>query len=313
MNNHLLTLQENFFRNLQCQEKSTNTMKNYKTDLDCFNAYLLNLKKKLDINGFNISHVKDYGQFLEEKYSSDNSRRRRLQALRIFFDYLVKVEHIPSNPIRILSPPPKFLDKPRPISPKNVSILWKHLTQKPNSDLIIDQLTALRNQTLFLLIYEAGLKVSDLSMLKMSHLFLKKNPRILVSPRKREPYSVPFSPFSKDIFLNYKILLRKTKKEYTDLDFEEVYFNANHFKILSGGISPRGIELVFKGLGQELNKQFTPKSLRQSCILKWLQDGHKEGLIKEWMGVAPSYSLALFKNYLLGRPTLDYPELSLLQ
>ncbi|MBT3585642.1 MAG: hypothetical protein HN509_12120, partial [Halobacteriovoraceae bacterium] len=41
----------------------------------------------------------------------------------------------------------------------------------------------------------------------------------------------------------------------------------------------------------------TPKSLRQACIFKWLQQGEKEGTIKEWMGVAPSYSLKLYKEH----------------
>ena len=312
MNDHLLTLQKNFFRKLRGQGRGTNTIKNYKTDLDCFNNHLLNLKKKLDINEFDIHHVKEYGQFLEEKYSSDNSRRRRLQALRLFFDYLVKIEYIPSNPVRILSPPPKFLDRPRPTPSKNVEEIWKYLIEKPNTETFVEKITVLRNQTLFLLIYEAGLKVSDLSVLKMSHLFLTKRPRVLVCSKKRDPYSIPFSPVSKDVFLRYKSSLKKARTDYAIPDFEEVFFNANHFKILSGGLSPRGIELVFKGLGEELKGQLTPKALRQSCILKWLKDGHEEGSIKEWMGVAPSYSLELFKKYLSEHPTLYYPKLSLL-
>ena len=35
----------------------------------------------------------------------------------------------------------------------------------------------------------------------------------------------------------------------------------------------------------------TAKSLRQSCIFKWLIKGEPQSTIKEWMGVQPQYSL----------------------
>ena len=45
---------------------------------------------------------------------------------------------------------------------------------------------------------------------------------------------------------------------------------------------------------RKLSIEITPKSLRQSAILNWLNRGHNDSTVKEWMGVAPSYSL---KNY----------------
>ncbi|MFI5391555.1 MAG: hypothetical protein ACHQYQ_09350, partial [Bacteriovoracales bacterium] len=42
--------------------------------------------------------------------------------------------------------------------------------------------------------------------------------------------------------------------------------------------------------------EITPKNLRQSCIFKWLHQEHSEDLIKEWMGVAPSYSLKIYQD-----------------
>ena len=49
----------------------------------------------------------------------------------------------------------------------------------------------------------------------------------------------------------------------------------------------------------------TPKSLRQACIFKWIQQQKNVTLIKEWLGLAPSYDLKL---YLEHAPNFLYNE-----
>ena len=44
----------------------------------------------------------------------------------------------------------------------------------------------------------------------------------------------------------------------------------------------------------------TAKSLRQACIFKWLKKKHKDSQIKEWLGLAPSYNLKMYKEHLSG-------------
>ena len=297
MKQDLTDLQEDFFHKLKSRGRGINTLKNYRTDLNCFNNYLLEEKKVMTIENFGIAEVENYGAFLERKYRSDNSKRRRIQALRIFFDYLVGQGHFPSNPVRILSPAPKFLDIPRPVAPKEVVLLWKHLVHQGQTTLKIHRLASLRNQIIFLLIYGPALKVSELAKLKREDLFLERKPRVLIGPLKRDPYSVPLPPLFRNIFFEYDALLSDAKRE-ANLSFSEILFNANPFKILSGGLSPRGIEVIFKSWEKKLNIKLTPKALRQSCIFRWLEQGHSESLIKEWLGLAPAHSLDSYKEHL---------------
>src|SRR5690606_3058383 len=122
------------------------------------------------------------------------------------------------------------------------------------------------NQVVFLLIYEAGLKVSDLVSLRKRHLFLdQESPRVLIEPEKRDPYTVPLPAFSLKIFEEYFALLAHQMKK-TGLKFEHVLFNANPHRILSGGLTSRGLEMIFEDYRKRLIIQLTPKSLRQSCI-----------------------------------------------
>ncbi|OUR97867.1 hypothetical protein A9Q84_06630 [Halobacteriovorax marinus] len=294
----LAQLQNDFFINLKSKGRSLNTLKNYKTDLDCFNNYLRVNDQKMDITNFSIPQVQMYGNYLETKYTSDNSRRRRVQALRIFFDYLVELNLYESNPVRKIPTSPKFLDIPRPTPFIDVKTLWVSLLDEAQSKNEMSALLAKRNQVVMLLIFGAGLKVSDLSKLKTSSIFVDgEKTRVLIHHDKRDPYTIMLPKIFLTVYNDYILKLNDAKIK-SSVNFEELLFNANPYRILSGGLSPRGIEIVFEEYRKKLQIKLTPKSLRQACIFKWLTFKHPETLIKEWMGVAPTYSLKLYKAHM---------------
>jgi site-specific recombinase XerD len=293
----LIQLQKDFLLQLSGKGRSLNTIKNYKTDLDCFNTYLSNTKKGLDITDFQLPQVKEYGDYLESKYKSDNSRRRRVQALRIFFDYLVETQVFEGNPVRKLPTSPKFLDIPRPTPFIDVKTLWVHLLNEAEQPSQLAALTAKRNQLVMLFIYGAGLRVSDLAKLKHDQISAATPYRVLVKHEKRDPYTIPLPDIFGRVYEDYLKLLEVCKKD-SDIEFNELLFNANPYRILSGGLSPRGLEVVFEELRKKLQIILTPKSLRQACIFKWLAQKNTDGIIKEWLGMAPSYSLKLYKDHL---------------
>lgn len=297
----LLALQSRFFKHLKSKGRSTNTLKNYKTDLQCFNTYLAKEKSRLSIADMDIPQVKQYGDYLQNKYNSDNSRRRRVQALRLFFDFLVSENVVGSNPVRQIPTSPKFLDRPRPTSLVDLKTLWQFLLEEGSSRHPMTKLLAHRNQVMVLLIFSGALKVSDLSGLKRSQIHLPKNededPRVLLVPQKRDPYSVPLCQAFVPVYEAYIDLLDK-QQEAQGLNFDQLLFNANPYRILSGGLSSRGIEVIFEDWRGRLMVEVTAKSLRQSAIFHWLQKKVEDGLIKEWMGVAPSYSLKLYKEHI---------------
>lgn len=296
----LLGLQDEFFVMLKGKGRSINTLKNYRTDLDCFNKYLKDVAKneRLDISGFSIPEIQEYGQFLEKKYNSDNSRRRRVQALRMFFDYLVEEKVFSSNPIRKIPTSPKFLDIPRPTPFVDVKTLWQFLLEESVSKQPMVRLIAKRNICTLLFIYGAGLKVSDLSNLKVDQLHLEGEvPRVLINPPKRDPYTVPLPPIFLEVYKDYCKTLLVMKRD-SNIKFDSVLFNANPYRILSGGLSSRGIEIIFEEFRKKLMINCTAKSLRQACIFKWLKQKHKDSQIKEWLGLAPSYNLKMYKEHL---------------
>lgn len=297
----MLNLQQDFFKQLAQKGRSNNTLKNYRTDLQCWNKYLLGEKQHLKIDDINVKQIELYGNYLEVKYNSDNSRRRRVQALRLFFDFLVEKQIMPSNPVRKIPTSPKFLDIPRPSSLIDLKTLWQHLLTQGQSKHAMTRLLAKRNQVIILFIYSGALKVSDLHNLKKDQVFLPlhedEGPRVMVKPDKRDPYTIGLSQVFVPVYQDYLQELESLMHSQS-IDFDHVLFNANPYRILAGGLSSRGLEILFEQWRNQLMVSITPKSLRQACIIKWLQQRHEDGHIKEWMGVAPGYSLKLYKDNL---------------
>ncbi|MFP5387390.1 MAG: tyrosine-type recombinase/integrase [Bacteriovoracia bacterium] len=302
MNFNLLDKQHEFLQLLERQGKSFNTVKNYKADLQCFNTFLIDKQQHLKIKTFTPLQVQEYSQYLDKKYDSPNSVRRRVQALRLFFDFLLGQNLFQENPLKKMAVSPKVLDNPEPTSFPDVIKTYQLLKRRVKESEGLQELVNARNVIIFHLIYGAGLKVSDMAKLSFGGILKDKgNFRVLVEHPKRDPYSIPLPPvFNKD-YQFYKQKLQEQLKK-TDLEIEELLFNANPYKILSGGLSPRGTELIFEELRKEIKSEMTAKSLRQSCIFKWLNMSVPHSTIKEWLGVTPSYSLELYLGELKKDP-----------
>lgn len=295
-----------FLQNLQTQGKSFNTVKNYKADLNCFNEFLANKQKNLKFKSFTTTQVNEYSQYLQEKYGSPNSIRRRVQALRLFFDYLILKGAFPENPLKKMPVAPKVLDLPRPTPFIQITKFYQYLQKDfKAAETSLSQCVAARNLILFHLIYGTGLKVSDLAKITMSSVLKEKDGfRILVQHPKRDPYSIPLPKLFNGDFKIYKDLYNK-QMQIEETQFDELLFNANPYRMISGGLSPRGTELLFEEWRRKYKLEITAKSLRQSCIFKWLNQKVNETTIKEWLGVAPNYTLELYTNLLEKKP-MDY-------
>jgi site-specific recombinase XerD len=299
---NLLDKQHEFLKQLERQGKSFNTVKNYKADLQCFNTFLIDKQQHLKIKTFTTTQVNEYSHYLDNKYDSSNSVRRRVQALRLFFDFLLHQNLFPENPLKKMAVSPKVLDNPDPTPFPDVIKTYKLLKKRVSETQGLQELVAARNIVIFHLIYGAGLKVSDLAKLHFNGILKdKQHYRVLVDHPKRDPYSIPLPEvFNKD-FQFY----RQKLEEYLTAEgreIEELLFNANPYKILSGGLSPRGTELFFEELRRELKSDITAKSLRQSCIFKWLNMSIPHVTMKEWLGVTPTYSLELYLEELKKDP-----------
>jgi site-specific recombinase XerD len=299
---NLLQLQSLFCEHLEKSGKSFNTIKNYKTDLNIFNQFLISRARKLVINEVTVDELNDYNLFLEKKYTSPNSIRRRVQALRLFFDFLIANGHYDENPVKKIIVKPKVVDLPKPPGFNIVKKLITHLENNIEISTGHDKVLHMRNLILVHLIYGGALKVSDIERLQKAHIKEAKDIiRILIAPTKRDPYTIAMPEEFSSHYMTYSTFLEE-RKSANKIEFDHFLFNANPFKILKGGLSARGIEVIFKEFSNSIEFSITAKSLRQACIFKWLGQQKSEARIKEWMGVQPAYSLKPYKDLLESHP-----------
>lgn len=305
----LVKEQDQFIANLELKGKSFNTIKNYRTDLNCFNKFVGQSRPDLKITEVTSSEAQEYSRFLIKKYGSPNSIRRRVQALRIFFDFLIEKGEVDHNPIKKVIVAPKLIEAPKPAHFKDIKSLHDFLIVGVNQKTGIERLLYLRNKIIFDLIYNAGLKVSDIAILKTSNILVDKNAnyRVLINHPKKDPVSIALGKNFNSFYEEYKTtLLSQCQKD--DIEFNDLLFNSNPYAILAGGISPRGIEILFKQLSKKTNSKVTAKCLRQSCIVKWIFQNKSKTSIKEWMGVQPSYSLKYYIDLAKSFEFADFTE-----
>lgn len=283
--------QQPFIDHLEHKGKSFNTIKNYKTDLNIFFRFLTEKHGSTKISEISAQVMSDYNSYLEKKYNSPNSRRRRVQALRLYFDWMIENSLTDHNPIKKISSPAKVVDIPRPVSYSTILKLQSYIEEQiKTARSNLEELIFTRNLMVVHLIYGSALKVSDIENLKESHLFLGETTRIMVCPKKRDPYTIRQDSAFNSLWSTYSALLKEQKK-LNDISFDDFLFNANPYRILNGSLSARGIEVILKDYSKKIDSQVTAKSIRQSCIFKWISKNIKTSQIKEWMGVAPNYSL----------------------
>lgn len=297
---NLMTEQLDFLTSLEIAGKSFNTVKNYRTDLNCFNKFLASKERKLILNELSTTQVKEYCLHLENTYGSPNSIRRRIQALRIFYDYLLEKGIVDSNPIKKAVVAAKVVEVPNPTPFTHIQAVHNSFQEMSQSEKKLESLLGLRNLMLFNLIYGSGLKVSDVAILNTNNILKNADNeyRVLVAHPKKDPTTIKLPKSFGVLYETYQAALKK-QKNLNSIEFDKLLFNANPYRILAGGLSPRGIEVLFKDLGKKLNFKVTAKSLRQACIFKWLIRQEPQSSIKEWMGVQPQYSL---------RPYIDVLE-----
>ncbi len=309
--NNLLELEASFLKRLQNEGKSFNTVKNYRTDLNIFNNFLDEKQNHLNLVNLSTEFIMEYSHYIDKKYDSDNSRRRRIQALRLFFDYLLEFGKVNENPVKKIPVSPKTLDAPNPTLQIEIIKLVHALSEKIDKSNDLEKLICKRNLFLVHLIYGCGLKVSDISSLTIKSIITSNDGyRLMVIPPKRDPYSIPVPPETTSFISSYINELQKFK-DSNKLDEQGLLFNANSYSIISPKISPRGIEIIFKKFKEELSINLSAKNLRQACIIKWISYGHNDSLVKEWLGVAPSYSLKTYREFYKKEPNIyNYSELN---
>jgi len=261
---------------------SLNTIKAYKQDIEQFFNYLKKNKLKIE-----RSTVKDFISVIFLKTRNKATVSRKIYAIRSFFSFLIKKGKLKENLFDFINTPKIDKKIPQILTEKEMIMFLDSLPQTG--------FFKLRNKACFELLYATGLRVSELTNLKIQDIDFAECVLRVMGKGKKERI-VPFNDKAKGILLKY-------------LDEAEIKFKVkNEFIFLNSRgekITERSIERIIQKSYKEVmnsNKRVYPHLFRHSFATHLLQRGANLRVIQELLG---HENLSTTEKY----TTLNYSDL----
>ena len=252
---------------------SDNTLEAYKIDIIKFIYFLrnylgndpsLNDLRKLTNNSFR-------GYLAEQKNLgiSNISIARQISSLKSFFNYLIKIKKIDNSPILNLKGPKQKKSLPRPII---ADLAIEVIKEAKNID--DEKWIGQRNQTILILLYGCGLRISE--ALNLNYSDITSNDYLVIKGKGNKERIVPIMDYIRDSIVNY---IKFCPFEFSNSD---PLFLGKRRKRLSPRIIQYALEKIRVSLS--LPETATPHALRHSFATHLLENGGDLRTIQELLG-----------------------------
>ena len=251
---------------------SVNTLIAYREDLSLFGEFLQLFN--LEIKSVDREHLRMFVSYLSRKDFEKNTIARKISCLKSFFSFLAARKHIKKNPASLISPPKRAKVLPSFMTEEEVRKLFDSL---PKAE---DFKTA-RDRAVMELFYATGLRVSELSNLKMKDIDME-NQLVRVIGKGGKERIIPFGIPAKEALDKYLAYRRKHLIEKKNLGEEYVFLNVRDGK----HITVRGMIYIVDRLLKNLSsmKKLSVHSLRHTFATHLLNRGADLRAIQELLG-----------------------------
>lgn len=268
---------------------SNNTKDAYKRDLISFSNYLNNK----EISKINSTDIKSYIKHLNDIKDKDRTIARKIVSVRTFFDYLMMNKIIKENPCEKIESPKLRKSLPKVLSIEDVN---KLLSLKANTPL------EYRNKAMIELMYDAGLRVSELVNLEVNNINLKDCYVRCFGKGKKERI-VPLGDIAIEVLDKYINIYRDSllKGYFTDKLFISSY---------GKGITRQGFFKILKSEAKKagITKEFSPHTLRHSFATHLLEYGADLSSISELLGHENIKTTQIYTHISNNKKRKDYEE-----
>ena len=252
-----------FERNL-----SINTIKSYRSDLNKFEFFLTKTgAKKLSFIDPEI--VREF-LYDESKRVNAKTQGRIISTLKTFFNFLVLEKLISDSPIENIDYPKIDSKIPLVLSTDEIDKIISSAFSKKYG---------LRNQAIIEIMYSCGLRVSELTEMKISNIFFDESLIKILGKGNKERF-IPLSSIAKKLLYNY-IKYNRKKLSYDKQSVDIVFLN-NRGKKLTRVMVYNIINDA--ALEAKINKKISPHTLRHSFATHLLENGADIISIQKMMG-----------------------------
>ena len=259
---------EEFLNYLEYERNySYNTIIAYKNNINKFFMYCKNNNIN-NIDNIDYGFIRNYISYLYDNNYQAKSISRMISALRSYFKYLHKEDKIKSNPLDLIT------------SPKLEKKLPKYLTineiEKILNAVKIDDKIGIRDAFILELLYVSGIRVSELTNIKLSDINNTEN-KIKIMGKGSKERIVFYGTRGRDL-LNKYLSVRSEFLKYP-----------NDYLILSNTgrkINPREIRNIINRIkvkaGVEIN--ISPHTFRHTFATHMLNEGADLRSVQELLG-----------------------------
>ncbi len=243
---------------------SSNTIASYKRDLLKLDSFL-----NKDIKKITEDDIKKYLKYLTESKESKKTIARNISALRSFYKFLMIEKIVKNNPMENIELPRLNKALPKTLDEEDIDKLL---------DINLVDAFSYRNKAMLELMYATGLRVSELTNLKVHDVDFDMALLRTMGKGSKERI-IPIGDYALEYLKKYLLEYRSTmlKKEYNDY-----LFLNNHGKQMTR----QGFFKILQKLAAEkgIDKDFSPHTLRHSFATHLLNHGADLRSIQELLG-----------------------------
>ncbi len=249
---------------------SKHTVQNYTLDVQKLIRYLES--HKMTLGPLQITSLQ-IQEFIYEiaKEMNPRTQSRLISGLRSFFDYLIFENYLKSNPLERIEAPKIGRKLPDTLSVGEIDLIVSAIDLRESN--------GERNRAIIETLYSCGLRVSELTALKISDLFFEEG-FIKVTGKGDKQRFVPIGPLTQKYINLYKDQVRISMK--IEAAFNDTLFLNRRGKQLSRAM----IFTIVKTLGEkaEIQKKISPHTFRHSFATHLLENGADLRAIQMMLG-----------------------------
>ena len=248
---------------------SENTIKSYESDLNKYAYYLKKYRAKEDPAFIDTKDIEAYILTLKKNGFSSRSISRKISAIKAFHKYCVMdIKGFDEDPSKMIKTPKKELLLPKTLSYQEVVTIINSI----DTSTII----GIRNKAILELMFSTGMRISEVTELKLKQLHLQKGYVIILGKGDKER----FAPLGDEaisalkLYLANRNELAKIPSELVFLNYQGKHLSRNYlYTFISNQAVKAGI-----------NKDISPHTIRHSFATVLLNNGASLRMVQEMLG-----------------------------
>ncbi len=251
-----------------------NSIEAYLRDIDRLIQYLQTQNKEnVTPSQLKIDDLQHFLAWIYEFGLGPRSQARIISGIKAFYKYLVLEELVETNPAKLLESPKIGRKLPDTLSTQEIDLLVSHIDlSRPDGH---------RNKAILETLYACGLRVSELTELKISHLYFDDEFIKVVGKGNKER----LVPISQSAIKEIKLYIESTRNhQKIQKGYEDFLFLNQRGKNLSRVY----IFTLIKDLAQKasINKTISPHTFRHSFATHLVEAGADLRVVQDMLGHA---------------------------